>query len=170
MAMRSIVTVLAATLLLVPAFPASAQQAKCLVGKTKCMNKKAGGLLKCHQKAESPGKPADPNAGDCVTKAMTKFDGGVDPAKGCFEKLESKSGNDCISFDDTASAEAAVDGCVATLVDAIDPPPISQTKCGVGKKKCVAKLLAGLLKCEEKAQTPGKPRGARGGGAMTANV
>ncbi len=79
------------------------------------------------------------------------------PAKGCFEKLESKSTNDCITFDDTAAAEAAVDRCVGALVAAIDPGPIDQTKCGVGKKKCVAKLLAGLLKCQAKAQTPGKP-------------
>ena len=38
---------------------------------------------------------------------------------------------------------AAVDACVASLVAAIDPPPPDQTKCGAGKKKCVAKYLAG---------------------------
>ncbi len=137
---------------------ASAQQAKCLAGKTKCMSKKAGGLLKCHQKAETPGKPLDPNAGDCVTKVVAKFDGGpTAPEKGCFEKLENKSPNDCITLDDTVPAEAAVDSCVGAFVAAIDPAPINQTKCGVGKKKCVAKLLSGLLKCQQKAQTPGKP-------------
>ena len=55
---------------------AEAAQSKCLVGKNKCMSKKAGSLLKCQQKAETPGKPTDPNSGDCVTKAKAKFDGG----------------------------------------------------------------------------------------------
>src|SRR4030095_9832441 len=92
----------------------------------------------------------------CVTKARAKFDGGAEPEKGCFEKLENKNGNDCTSFDDTAAAELAVDICVAPLVGAIDPAPIDQTKCGVGKKKCVAKKLKSLLKCYQKAQTIGK--------------
>jgi hypothetical protein len=157
MTIRSVVTALVAALMLAGSGPASAQQAKCIAGKTKCMSKKGTGLLKCEQKAETPGKPDDPNADGCVTKVVAKFDGGATPSKGCFEKLESKTPNDCVTFDDTGDAEAAVDSCVASLVAAIDPPPITQTKCGVGKKKCVAKLLTGLLKCQQKAQTPGKP-------------
>src|SRR5215475_9973033 len=127
MTSRSIGTALV-TLLLLPAAPASAQQAKCLAGKTGCMAKKAAGLLKCEALAETPGKPADPNAKDCVTKVQAKFDGGSTPAKGCFEKLEAKNPNDCLTFDDTAAAETAVDTCVAALVAAIDPnaPPITQ--------------------------------------------
>jgi len=65
--------------------------------------------------AETPGKTPDPNAGGCVDKVVGKFDGGVDPTKGCFEKLENKSPNDCITFNDTGSAEAAVDSCVAAF-------------------------------------------------------
>src|SRR5262249_33488202 len=30
---------------------------------------------------ETPGKPANPNANDCVTKVVARFDGGVEPAK-----------------------------------------------------------------------------------------
>ena len=135
---------------------AEAAQSKCLVGKNKCMAKKAASLLKCHQKAETPGKPADPNAADCVTKAQNKFDGTPDPTKGCFEKLENKSTNDCLTFDDTAPAETTVDNCVDAIVAGIDPGAIDQTKCGVSKKKCVAKKLDGILKCWQKAQTPGK--------------
>jgi hypothetical protein len=135
----------------------AATQSKCLVGKNKCMSKKAGSLLKCEQKAETPGKPPDPNFADCEDKAKGKFDGGSDPTKGCFEKLENKSNNDCITFDDTASAEAAVDACVDEIVAAIDPAPVTQTKCGVKKKKCVAKKLSSVLKCYQKAETPGKP-------------
>ena len=154
---RSIVTTLAMTLVLVPDAPASAQQAKCLAGKTNCMAKKATGLLKCEARAETPGKPADPNANECITKVKAKFDGGLDATKACFAKLEAKNPNDCLTFGDTAAAEAAVDACVATLVAAIDPPPLDQTKCGAGRKKCASKYLAGLLKCRRLAQTPGKP-------------
>src|SRR5262245_28158485 len=152
---RSIGTALVTVLLLLPAAPASAQQAKCLAGKTRCMAKKAVGLLKCEALAETPGKPNDPNANDCVTKVQTKFDGGSTLVKGCFERLESKVPNDCLTFDDTAAAETAVDTCVAALVAAIDPnaPPIHQTKCGAGKKKCASKYLAALLKCRKVSQT-----------------
>jgi hypothetical protein len=143
--------------------PASAQQAKCLAGKTKCMSKKATGLLKCHQKAE-PGDPADPNVGECVTKVIGKFDGGATPTNGCFEKLENKSPNDCITLDDTAAAEAAVDSCVGAFVAAIEF--IAPTRCGAGKEKCVAKLLGSLLKCQQRAQTPGKPTDPNAGGCV----
>ena len=64
--------------------------------------------------------------------------------------------NDCLTFDDTASAETAVDNCVDAIVAGIDPGAIDQTKCGVSKKKCVAKKLNGILKCWQKAQTPNK--------------
>src|SRR6185503_1472853 len=161
---RSIVTALVMALLLVWGAPASAQQAKCLAGKTKCMSKKGAGLLKCHAASETPGKVADPNAAGCVDKVVDKFDGGIDPSKGCFEKLESKPGSDCLTFDDTASAEAAVDACVMQVVADIDPGVIDQTKCGAAKKKCVSKYLAGLLKCQALAQTPGKSTDPNFGG------
>jgi hypothetical protein len=157
MTTRSIVAALVVALTLMAGAPASAQQAKCLAGKTTCMTKKAAGLLKCETLAETPGKPADPNAKDCVAKVRDKFDGGLEPAKGCFEKFEAKDPNDCLTFDDTAAAETAVDACVAAIVAAIDPPPLDQTKCGAGKKKCASKYLAALLKCRKVAQTPGKP-------------
>ena len=87
---------------------------------------------------------------------MAKFDGGTDPTKGCFDKLENKKGNDCVTFGDTPAAEAAVDSCVGSFVAGIDPSA-TQSKCGAGKKKCVAKYLGALLKCAATAQTPGKP-------------
>jgi hypothetical protein len=145
----------------------AAMQSKCLAGKTKCMSKNAVGSLKCEQKAETPGEPADPNAGDCMTKVMTKFDGGLEPAKGCFEKLEGKRVNDCITFDDTTTAEQRVDDCVADLVLAVDPLPRDQSKCNAGKKKCVAKTLKSILQCHQKAQTPGKPTDPDAGGCLT---
>src|SRR5262245_43233112 len=154
---RSIVTGLLASLILATGVPASPQQATCLAGKTKCMSEKGTGVLRCEQLAGTPGKPANPNANDCVTKVIARFDGGVEPAKGCFEKLENRNPNDCITFDDSGSAETAVDSCVASLVGAIDPPPLDRTRCGAGKKKCVSKYLKGLLRCHQLAQTPGRP-------------
>ena len=167
MTIRWIGITLIATFMLVHAGPAGAQQAKCLAGKTKCVAKKGAGLLKCHQLAETPGKPADPNATGCVTKVVTKFDGGNEPAKGCFEKLENKNPNDCINEDNTAAAEAAVDSCVGAFVEAIDPGLITPSKCGAGKKKCVSKYLKALLKCRQLAQTPGKPTDPNAGGCVT---
>ncbi len=164
--MRALVTALAMALMLAWGAPASAQQAKCLAGKTKCMSKKGTGLIKCHQLAETPGKPTDPNTGGCITKVVGKFDGGIDPTKGCFEKLENKNPNDCFTFDDTSAAEAAVDSCVNAFVVAIDPPPTTQSKCGAGKKKCVSKYLKALLKCHQLAQTPGKSTDPNAGGCV----
>src|SRR5262249_26860438 len=51
---RSIVTVLLASLMLATGVLASAQQATCLAGKTKCMSKKGTGVLRCEQLAETP--------------------------------------------------------------------------------------------------------------------
>ena len=133
--------------------PRRRPEAKCLAGETALMAEAAG--LLARSLAETPGKPADPNQG--VSPRKGKFDGGLDATKGCFEKLENKNPNDCLTLDDTGAAETAVDACVAALVAAIDPPPLDQTKCGAGKKKCASKYLAGLLKCRKTAQTPGKP-------------
>ena len=166
MTTRAFGRVLVATLLLVTSGPAAAQQAKCLAGKTKCAAKNVTALLKCHAKAATPGKPADPNAGFCIDKVVAKFDGGVDPSKGCFEKLENKNPNDCITFDDTAAAEFVMNSCVGGFVQAIDPQPTTQTKCEAGKTKCVSKLLKGFLKCRQVSQTPGKPTDPNAGGCV----
>src|SRR5262245_17129215 len=166
MIIRPVVIALVAALMLAGSGPASAQQGKCIAGKTKCLSKKGTGLLKCETNAETPGKPTDPNTGDCVTKVDNKFTGGTEPTKGCFEKLESKTPNDCATLDDTAAGEAAVDSCVASLVTAIDPPPTDQNKCGAGKKKCVSKLFAALLKCNQLAQTPKKPTDPNANGCV----
>ena len=136
---------------------AVAVQSKCLAGKNKCAATHLTKLLKCHQVAETPGRSPDPNFNGCVDKAREKLDGGLEPEKGCVEKLEGKTPNDCITIDDTALIAGIAASCVDALVTALDPPPLTQAKCGVGKKKCVAKKLKGLLKCHQLAQTPGKP-------------
>ena len=152
----SLVVSIFAAACLVSTGAAAAPQSKCLVGKNKCMSKKAGSLLKCEEKAETPGKPADPNFATAARpRRWTSSAAGADPTKSCFEKLENKPGSDCITINDTASAEATVDNCVDQIVAAIDPPPITQTKCGVSKKKCVAKKLGSILKCYQKAADAG---------------
>ena len=125
---------------------------QCLVGKNKCVTEKADALLECEQKAATPGRPADPNAGGCVDRANARFDGGSDPTTSCFERLETTPPNDCFTFDDTASVEMLVDACVAEIVEAIDPGSIDQRRCAVGKMKCAAKTLKSILKCHQKAE------------------
>src|SRR5262249_45234131 len=116
-------------LLIAGVVPAGAlePQSKCLVSKNKCVSKTAGSLLKCEQKAETPGQSTDPNFAQCEDKAKAKFDGNPDPTKGCFEKLENKLPNDCITFDDTGSMETLVGDCVAKIVAAIDPTQAVQS-------------------------------------------
>src|SRR5687767_6423968 len=101
---------------------ALAVQSKCVAGKNKCAATHLTKLLKCHQLAETPGRPADPNAGGCIDKARVKLDGGLEPEKGCVEKLEGKTPNDCITLDDTALIADVAASCVDAVVTALDPP------------------------------------------------
>ncbi len=131
---------------------------KCSSKKKLCVAKKMACLLKCHAKAEKTGLPVDAN---CTQKCMTKFDGGVTPAKGCFEKLEDKnpplSATACLTFDDTAALEAKIDAFVLDVVQEVDPafPAPVLNKCSSGKKKCVSKKTKALLKCHAKAEKKG---------------
>jgi hypothetical protein len=122
---------------------------KCTGGKTKCVAKKTDGLMKCHAKAESSGLPVDSL---CIQKAHDKFDGGLIPSKGCFEKLEAKGG--CLTTDDTPVVEAAVDAFVDDIVTDLDPgyPTPVQNACEAAKKKCVGKTAKKILGCYSKAQ------------------
>jgi sugar lactone lactonase YvrE len=100
----------------------------CSAGKKKCVSKKTKALLKCHVKAEAKGVVLD---AVCVQKAKDKFDGGLDPSKGCFEKLEALPG--CLTEDDTVAVEAKVDAFIDDIVSALDPgfatpaPPATAT-------------------------------------------
>jgi hypothetical protein len=129
---------------------------KCLAGKNKCASKKAQGLLKCHGKAETTGTVLDPA---CTQKATDKFDGGADPAKGCFAKLEAKNDGPCVTFSDTITIENKIDAFVVDAVTLVDPgyPAAIQNKCSAGKKKCVQKKMAGILKCHALAVSKGLP-------------
>jgi sugar lactone lactonase YvrE len=88
----------------------------CSAGKKKCVSKKTKALLKCHVKAEAKGVVLD---SVCVQKAKDKFDGGLDPSKSCFEKLEAVPG--CLTENDTATVEAKVDAFIDDVVSSLDP-------------------------------------------------
>jgi hypothetical protein len=93
---------------------------KCSAGKKKCVANKVKALLGCYGKNTT--KPDPAKFEECVAKAKAKFDGGADPAKGCFAKLEAKppkppSNPACLTTDDTAALETKVDDFV-TSVDA----------------------------------------------------
>jgi hypothetical protein len=87
--------------------PPPLDQTKCGAGKKKCVSKYLAALLKCRQVAQTPKKPTDPNTKGCVDKAVAKYTGGDDPAKGCFAKLEAKDPNDCQSTNDSLTVAGA---------------------------------------------------------------
>ena len=101
---------------------------KCLAGKTKCVNKKTEGLLKCIGKCQkNPAKCGSVQTA-CEAKVIAKFDGGTKGiASGCIGKLEIKNDGPCLTFGDTVSLEAKIDAFVADakaeLENATAPTP-----------------------------------------------
>jgi len=91
---------------------------KCSAAKKQCVAKKVAGLLKCHQKAEKTGTFV---SAVCLQKVRDKFDGGSNPAKGCFAKLEAKF-LDCVSVGDAALVEGMADTFVNAIICQLDPP------------------------------------------------
>ena len=93
---------------------------KCLSGKTKCVNKKIAGLLKCREKCQKdPAQCGTPQT-DCETKVRYKFDG-VGTTLGCFEKLEAKDDGMtpelvCTTTGDLVAMEERADDFVAGVV------------------------------------------------------
>ena len=140
------------------ATPSHATLNACAAGKKKCVSKKTAGLLKCHQLAEKKGLDpvSDPKVLDCLQKVVIKFEGGADPSKGCFTKLEAKFPGGCLTTADTAALENTVDRFVAAVVGALDPnyPAPVTNACSVGKKKCVSKKATALLACHSKNEKP----------------
>jgi hypothetical protein len=98
---------------------------KCLAGKTKCVSKKIAGLLKCRAKCQqTPEKCGDVQT-ECEAKVKSKFEGGTNPTKGCFAKLEAKDDPSmpesvCNTTGDTAAVEAQVDTFVAAILGELE--------------------------------------------------
>lgn len=122
--MSRVVLVAAGTLAVLGlARPADATLNACAAAKKLCVAKKAAALLKCHSKNEKPPAGLDPaKFAACLQKAKNKFDGGANPFKGCFAKLEAKFGpGNCLTSGDTAALEDMTDDWVDAVVCALDP-------------------------------------------------
>jgi hypothetical protein len=137
-------------------------QNTCDAGKLKCVAKKKACLMKVEGRALWQGLPVDAAKRQ---RCLDKFDGGLDPSRGCIGKLESKQnpakpGTLCTLTDDAASLEAAVDAFVDdVLADvALDYPAVEPpNKCHAAVAKCVAKRCACTLKVRTQAIKKGAP-------------
>lgn len=120
---RSISVLVGALTLLAFTTAAHATLNACSSAKQACVAKKTSALLKCHSKNSKPPAGLDPvKFATCIQKAKTKFDGGPNPAKGCFAKLEAKYGvGGCLTSGDVAALEAQVDEYVDAVICALDP-------------------------------------------------
>jgi hypothetical protein len=100
---------------------------KCLAGKTKCVTKKAQGLLKCREKCQGSPSSCGATQTECEARVREKFEGS-DPSNACFEKLEVQSGTgdpakDCTTLDDLADIEGRVDAFVSTTMAVLEGGP-----------------------------------------------
>ncbi len=120
--MQRIALALAGALIaLTLATPSHATLNACSAGKKKCVAKKAAAMLKCHSKNEKPPAGLTPaKFAACIQKAKDKFDGGADPTKGCFAKLETKFPAGCLTINDTVALEGKVDAFVGDVVCELD--------------------------------------------------
>jgi hypothetical protein len=103
---------------------------KCLTGKTKCVDKKVAGLLKCREKCQKEPLNCGATQATCENKVIAKFDGAGYPLKSCFGKLEAKQDplapeTICTTVGDLAALEAKADTMVAGIVGTLEgsPPP-----------------------------------------------
>jgi len=114
---------LAASFVLALGAEAQATLNACTSAKEACVAKKTAALLKCHSKNSKPPAGLDPaKFATCKQKAKDKFDGGSNPAKGCFAKLEAKYGvGGCLTSGDVAALETQVDDFVDAVICALDP-------------------------------------------------
>lgn len=131
----------------------------CTAGKLRCIGRKRTCLLGCYKKGASTGTAADPA---CLSKCREKFDGGADPTKSCFGRVEAKGG--CLVLGDTIPAECKVDVWVSTTIDALhNSSPIgTANQCLAGKLSCLSSYgkcrLGVIAKAAKKgiAADPGK--------------
>lgn len=145
-------SMLAAVAVLAFALPVDAAPiSKCSAAKKKCLGKYVAAVLGCHAKAETKGVVVDPA---CLAKAVAKITGG---GKGCFDKHDAKSPNDCTTANDAAQHLTHADALILDVVTDVDPshPAPTLTRCGAARKKCVGKKAAGLMGCSAKRNKDG---------------
>ncbi len=95
----------------------------CSAGKVACLGKLFKSMLACEIKSHKAGLPTDEA---CLDKAVAKYDGGGDPAKSCFAKLEAKQklGNIkslCDATGNSVSARQQAELFVALVVVGLEP-------------------------------------------------
>ncbi len=117
---RFVLAIAGALVTLTLATPSHATLNACSAGKKTCVAKKAAAILKCHSKNEKPPGLLPAAFASCIQKAKDKFDGGTNPPKGCFAKLEAKFPVGCLTTGDTAALEAKVDAFVDDVVCELD--------------------------------------------------
>jgi hypothetical protein len=102
-------------------------QSTCDAGKVKCVSKRVGCLMKVKANALKKGEPDDQGK---LQKCFDKFDGGSDPAKGCFAKLEAKQTLEkphtlCSTGGDSSAVAADADILTNSLVQAVSTPSVA---------------------------------------------
>lgn len=115
-----------AAVILLGVAPAVAQtKNRCAAGKNKCVSDVVKGLLKCHERALKSGSAIDDA---CLDRAHSKFDGGDDPARACFARLEAKnppgSATECLTYDDAEAAGLAADAFASDVIEQVDPTAV----------------------------------------------
>jgi hypothetical protein len=124
---------------------------KCLTGKTKCVDKKVAGLLKCREKCQKEPLNCGATQTACEDKVIAKFDGGTKgTAASCFGKLEAKQNGGapetiCTTTEDLAAMEAKADAFVADTVATLEgsPPPACGDGIVNGAESCDGANLGG---------------------------
>jgi len=164
-ALRSSAAAVAAAIALFTCASEAGAQNKCLAGKGKCIRKKTSGILNCYVRAAKDPVNQDTVFTACENKAKSKYDGGTDPAKGCFARLEAANDGPCPTVNDSEVVEGKVDEFiddVTTDLQNAGHPPSTTNRCQGAKDKCVLKKTAALIKCHEKcAKDPSKCHTAR---------
>jgi hypothetical protein len=95
----------------------------CSAGKVTCVGALFSSLFKCEIKAKKAGVATDEA---CIAKAIARFDGGGNPAKGCFAKLEAKQKLTkiktlCDATGNTSAAGGKAQAFVAFVVVGLEP-------------------------------------------------
>jgi len=97
-------------------------QNKCLAGKTKCVNKRVAGLLKCQEKCQKNPFQCGEVETACKERVITKYNGASDPDS-CFGKLEAQNNGPCVTFNDRAAMGDKVDTFVVELRAGLESSP-----------------------------------------------
>jgi hypothetical protein len=105
-----------------PGYPAPVLN-KCSAGKKKCVANGVKAILGCWGKETT--NPNTVTLNDCINKALIKLDGGADPAKGCFAKLEAKPG--CLTTGDISALENKIGAFSVDVYNELDPDPAGPT-------------------------------------------